>query len=245
MLNLSNRPSVSEVYNVTPSTGSVSGGTEPAINGVGFHTDTRISIGGSSCVVTFTNYTTTICTTSTQQSGMYTVALTSGGISFLQTASFEYSQSSTPQVTGITPSRGQQGQMVTISGTGFSSIAVENIVRVGGSQHEVDTSTETTIQSTLGVNFAGNHEVEVTVSGVGNADGDVSFFYTLEVSSLSPVKGSLAGLNTMTVSGAGFNPNQISITICNRECQLSTTVPTLNEVQSIVPSLSDIEAPCK
>ena len=232
--------SVSEVYNVTPSTGSVLGGTELTINGVGFHTDTQISIGGSSCVVTFTNYTTTICTTSAQQSGTYTIALTSGGISFPQTVSFEYSQSSTPQVTAITPSRGQQGQMVTISGTGFSSISGDNIVRVGGSQCEVDSFNETTLQCALGANFVGNHEVQVTVSGVGNAMGNVPFFYTLEVFSISPVKGSLAGLNTMTVSGVGFNPNQISITICNRECQLSTTVPTLTEVQCIVPSLSDI-----
>ena len=234
--------SVSEVYNVTPSTGSILGGTELTINGVGFHTDTQISIGGSSCVVTFTNYTTTICTTSARESGIYTVAVTSGGISFPQTALFEYSQSSTPQVTGITPSRGQQGQMVTISGTGFSPFSGDNIVRVGGSQCVVDSFNETTIQCTLGANFVGNHEVEVTVSGVGNANGDVSFFYTLEVSSISPVTGSLAGLNTMTVSGVGFNPNQISITICSRECQLSTTVPTLTEVQCIVPSLSDIES---
>ena len=233
--------SVGEVHAVVPSTGSIMGGTEITISGLGFYTNTQVSIGGSSCMVSLSNYTTVTCKTSAHQAGTHTITITSGGMSFPQTVSFEYALSSTPQVAEILPSSGQQGQEATISGSGFSSLAEDNSVMIGGSECVASASSENTIQCTLGANFVGDHELVVSVSGMGDAMGDVDFSYLLEVDSISPTEGSLAGLNTMTVNGKGFDPNQISISVCGNLCQLSTNHPTLTEVECIVPPHSDIE----
>uniref|UniRef100_UPI003AACF14E PKHD1 like 1, tandem duplicate 1 n=1 Tax=Centroberyx gerrardi TaxID=166262 RepID=UPI003AACF14E len=134
---------------------------------------------------------------------------------------FEWSEESTPVVTGISPSQGSHGleTLLTVTGTGFSS---ENAsIMVGRARCQVEQVTDTTQVCRLGRASAGTYPVSVSFPSLGRSrysGGDVlNFTYQLIVSSLSPPSGSVAGGTLLTVTGFGFSRHTV-VTVGSEEC---------------------------
>ncbi|XP_068189914.1 fibrocystin-L-like [Antennarius striatus] len=134
---------------------------------------------------------------------------------------FEWSESSTPVVTGISPSQGSNGlgTLLTVTGTGFNH---ENAsVFVGKAECHVEQFNATALVCRLGSSPAGAHPVLVSFPSVGGASypssGTLSFTYQLIVSSFSPASGSIAGGTLLTVRGFGLGKTA-TVAVGNAEC---------------------------
>ena len=229
------------ITSVTPSAGSVAGGTIITMTGFGFHSDLQqnmVTVGNKNCMVTASSYTSLSCRTSPQPHGMYSLKVTINGV--LASAEYDHCLSKTPTVTSISPNEGQLGNMVVISGTNFSSVISDMTVMIGRSPCAVTMSNETTVKCTLGAGLAGEYPVSVHVSGLGLSLGNVSFRYVLSVSSVSPTQGSFAGQSVLTLNGVGFNPLSIYITVCNRSCLPTSIPPNTTTFTCTLPSFTDL-----
>ena len=246
-----------QVNSVSPMQGSIRGGTIITISGSGFSdvlTENRVRMGEQMCEVIGSSYSTINCSTpdfgangTVSMAISVTVAGTNASVSKRQVEDFEadgfdfdFSLESTPMITSISPSSGQEGDSVTISGSSFINTPSDIIVTIGDSECSVTSSTETSITCTLGQNFVGAFPVKATIAGKGRANGTVTFSYTLRVSGIDPTEGSFAGQNTLTVNGVGFRPTSSFVTICDKQCTPSNTPPSLTSLSCIVPSFAEI-----
>lgn len=107
---------------ISPSSGTIAGGTSVTITGSGFIDVTSVTFGGTAAT-TYTNGSTTTTITATtpaHAAGAVSVIITTadGGTA---TGSFTYT--SAPTITGLTPPSATNGgtQTIQISGTGFGT----------------------------------------------------------------------------------------------------------------------------
>ena len=249
--------SLLRIDGISPLLGSIRGGTKLTISGIGFSdnlSNNSVFIGNSSCQIVESRYTSVSCfTPDLGKEGNYTVAIAvtpatssrqmrkrdangNGDVILI----LEYSKDVTPQIMGIEPMSGQQGDVVIISGHGFTCDASLVSVSFGNSKCNVSFTNETIIICTLGPTYVGSYQVEVVIFDKGKADGQLTFIYTLQVDSFSPINGSFAGQNILTILGVGFNPVSTFITVCNQTCLPSFTQPSLTSIQCIIPSFSHL-----
>ena len=88
------------------------------------------------------------------------------------------------------------GTSISISGTGFSSTLDNNRVTIGRVDCSVTAATTTSITCDVGNGPVGEHKVVVNINSKGagsHSGGDVTFSYTADISSISPITGSLGG----------------------------------------------------
>ncbi|XP_075907773.1 fibrocystin-L-like [Nelusetta ayraudi] len=136
---------------------------------------------------------------------------------------FEWSEGSTPVVTGISPSQGSNGlgTLLVVTGTGFGH---ENAsIHVGDSECHVEQVSNTSQVCRLGSASAGTYPVMVRFPSLGNArysGGSMLYFtYQLIVSSFSPLSGSTAGGTLLTVKGFGFSDNS-TVSVGGQHCHV-------------------------
>ena len=185
---------------IAPRNGSVLGGTAVDISGYGFDVAAPISvtIGNVPCAVRMTSLDSIICVTGSSMAAVSAVVVTIDGFVVSHSGvsiEFEYTMEATPIVTTIAPMNGQPSDMVTLTGERFGMNADLVEVFIGGEPCAVQEVTDTEISCEVGINFGGDHAVEVTVTGEGSAmvsDG-VTFTYNLVIISLSNTSGSIAG----------------------------------------------------
>ena len=230
------------VTSLSPPSGGTQGGTVLTIVGVGFPilpSAVFVTVGNKSCQVLTSSYSVIACTSPPQASGGYPVLVKLGVNVAPAATNFSYSQSLTPNITSISPLSGQQGDNVTITGTLFPMDSSQVFVSFSGSICSVISSSPTSITCTLGPNFAGSYPITVQVVGNGYArpaNTTLQFKYTLIATSVAPSSGSLAGLNTLTIYGVGFNPTSTAVTICGQVCGMASDPPQLTMLGCIVPS---------
>lgn len=232
---------------LVPDTGSILGGTLVTISGYGYNTSSSISviIGSSSCQVTMVTLDTIQCVTSASNPGSAIVTVLDGRSEIPSQGdplSFSFMTDATPLVSAISPENGQMGDVATLFGAGFGSSPDVIEIFIGDEPCEVKELVNTTVVTCeLGVNFAGIHEIQLAVGGVGIAqiDEGVTFTYNLVLTSFSATTGSLAGMNTLLVVGLGFDPSDTTITICDRVCLPTPDVPSVTEIECFVPPASD------
>ena len=233
--------SVAQLTSLNPSTGSVEGGNTIVIMGSGFSSepsDVTVLIGEQNCQVVYSNYSVVHCIVPPIKVRHNTVRVMVNDVVF-PTAPYNYNTAETsPQIASISPTSGQHGDNVTISGELFTTNAVNNVVIIGGIYCITYSTSETEINCTVGPALAGSYQVNVLVTGVGFAVGDTNFLYVLRVSTVSPMQGSFAGKNTLTVSGVGFEPASTFITICNQSCIPTNDPPSLTMLNCEVPSFT-------
>lgn len=118
---------------------------------------------------------------------------------------FKYSPTSTPMVDLISPSSARSGDSIEIRGSGFSQKLEEIYITFGDVECQVTSSTETTIHCTLSESFAGPKPLYLQVSSRGTANTTgIVLDYSLELVSINPSEGSIAGGTLVTISGLGF-----------------------------------------
>jgi len=235
------------VTSLSPSQGSVFGETAVTLSGYGLSgslEDISVSIGNRDCEVISATHEEVVCiTTPCTEGGLYDVTITDrlfpGSLVLTDGILYEYSFQRTPNVTGISPSTGSSGEVVVITGVGLMTNITNNVsVTVGGMPCVVQGSVNSsTLECRLGLNFAGRHPVKMLVPGLGSSNTNVLFKQEMVVTSISNTSGSLAGGNILKIEGSGFDPSNLSITICGLECSQISFPPTLSALECVVPSV--------
>jgi len=201
------------ITSISPTNGSVGGGTAVTIRGTGFIRSSastlRIFFGNTSVSsYTLVNDTTitTISPASTTGSVDVTVSI-DGAIS--NAVSYYYGN---PTLTSLSPTNGavSGGTSVTISGTGFTSditsvlfgsLSATNIVYINA----------TTI-TVVSPSASATGSVNVTVSISGAISNVVTYYYgNPTLTSISPTNGSIGGGTSVTIRGTGFTSNITSL----------------------------------
>ena len=230
-----------EVTSITPATGSTEGGTILTISGYGFSSQMSnnvVLIGNLSCQIIYSNYSTIQCITPPQGSTEnYNVTIITNYISININNTY-YNYGDTPEIIAIDPTSGQVGDNVTITGSLFSNTTTDNIVTIGSANCFVYAASESEIKCTLGGALVGTHVVDVLVYNIGTASGSVSFEYILTVSTLSPMQGSFAGKNILTIYGAGFEPATTFVTICDQLCKPTNNPPSFTILECEIPAFT-------
>lgn len=119
---------------------------------------------------------------------------------------FIYGRDLNPMATSITPTTVTNGDSVTIIGSRFSVVAMENIVKFGDVSCDITSSTATMITCTLGAGQFGQKplSIEVLNYGIASIANDLYINYTMSLAHVIPTSGSVAGGSIITITGYGF-----------------------------------------
>ncbi|XP_035686784.1 fibrocystin-L-like [Branchiostoma floridae] len=221
------------IDSMSPTEGSLAGGTTLTITGNGFDSDTEITMDGEICEILSVNLSTVTCITpaaTNENDHQVQVSVVSNGQAY-PPQDFTYRSTLTPNVAGINPAVATSGTLVTITGSGFGQTTGDNEVSIDGAPCVVDSSSDTEIVCTLGDHVAGSdYTVDVTVVSKGMARSGVTFSYELSLLTVTPSTGSFGGGRTLTLTGTGFAENA-TVTVCGHPCPISSVVPNLIECE--------------
>ena len=117
--------------------------------------------------------------------------------------SFFFSANTTPIVDFISPSSGQAGTIINITGSDFSPSVTS--VTIGDVPCYIMDYNDSFISCMAGTNTAGTYDVYVSIESKGFAMSNVTFEYTLTIDSmLEYSNGSIGGGTVVTIHGEGF-----------------------------------------
>ena len=139
-------------------------------------------------------------------------------------------------VSAITPSTGQGGGTVAITGSGFSTDDTKLNIHIANTSCTVMTSNDTQLQCRLAGHAAGRYDVIVHVDGKGYAAykeaTPVQFTYDITMETVHPRESSFGGGRIVTIRGNGFDSSTV-VKICENICVLKKS--TFNELNCEVP----------
>lgn len=226
------------ITSVSPSSGSVLGGTIVTITGLNFTGATSVSFGGSQCVISSNSGTVIVCTTTAHTSGLVEVIIsTPQGQNTTTGSQNDFLYTGGPTVTDLSPNAGPASgnTIVTITGTNFTASGM--VVRFGTTSAVFTYIDSTTIVAVAPAHTAGTVDVTVTTAAgtsptAGTAD---DFTYTGAlipvVSAVSPNSGPIG--TTVSITGSGFT-GATSVTFggvsatftVNSDGQITASVPS-------------------
>jgi hypothetical protein len=225
-------PAQPTVTSVTPSNGTIAGGSAVTINGTNFvQGQTSVSFGGQQATSVVVNGTGTAITalTPAHAFGAVDVLVTTPGFSATGTGFYTYivlppDTPPPPTVTGISPGTGTTlgGTSVIISGTNFTGTPQVTIGGIPATGVTVVTvANVTTIKATTPAHAAGVTDVVVTTTA-GSATGSAIYTYATpalpppppapSIASISPNTGTTAGGTSVVISGTNLT-GATSVTI--------------------------------
>ena len=225
------------IISISPTGGSLTGGTLLTINGTGFLNTTAITIGTLPCTNSFTYYSPNKITCMTPNpspvSGFANVKVQNfDGQNFILSNGFEYRAN--PTITGLSVIGGPiyGGTNLMITGTGFASGAVAAVNGVACLNNGYMSSTSYSCITPSGV--AGS-AVGVTITNPGPQAFTLPNSYTYRlaptVTSVSPLSGPTSGGTLLTINGTGFLPGltttvTIGASTCSGVSVVSSTTTT-------------------
>ncbi|MFQ5642381.1 MAG: IPT/TIG domain-containing protein, partial [Thiogranum sp.] len=189
---------------ITPSSGSVDGGTPVTITGAYFASDVSIDFDGTSAAgVTFVDSNTVTAVTPPGISGQVSVDLNIGGGTGYASTTFTYID---PAIASVVPNSGPEsgGTAVTISGTLFDPSATVEFDGISATSVTVVDSNTITATTPAGAGV-----VDVTVTTVNSqAVLGLGFTYIAtpppQVSGVTPQSGDSNGGLPITITGTDF-----------------------------------------
>ena len=215
---------------ITPSIGSMAGGTDLVINGGGFYNemgndDILVTVGGYPCPITSYDFNSITCTTGPYHQDEtldVAVSINSRNSECIIPCTFMYSSSATPHIQNVSPADVTGNTQITITGDGFGTDTTQISVKAGDEVFVVTQVTDTTITCDIPSLPVGVHDLKVNVRGKGNTADQVSINSQLIVTGISPSEGSTEGGTSITVNGSGFNATDISVQIGSEECSVDS-----------------------
>ncbi|XP_041373046.1 fibrocystin-L-like isoform X2 [Gigantopelta aegis] len=209
---------LSAITSISPTSGSIGGGTTLTITGYGFTSDAVPKVNNVVCKLTTTpTPSQIICitppsTSSTTVSVDVTVSQASSELT--SPTQFEYNLASTAIITQLSTmsSSVEGGNTLTITGTGLgASPNPSQPVTIGGNVATVTSYSDTAVVVTLPSNPPGSYPVLLQIGTNGYADRQINsigdIVYDLKVTNIYPDAGSLYGGTKVTLSGVGFSTN--------------------------------------
>ncbi|XP_041477742.1 fibrocystin-L-like isoform X1 [Lytechinus variegatus] len=233
-----------DLTSVSPSRGSTAGGTVVTIDGHGFGDDMEVTVAGRDCDIISVSYDTISCTVQSEPSGQgSSVSISTNGESATLDNVFTLDESITPVISSISPTESSVagGSNLTIEGSQLGESG--GTVTVGDKDCEILSQTNTTIVCVLPDQAYGDHNVFVSISGVGYAKKESEstntvVTYALVVTSVSPLLGSLFGGTTITVTGNGFgtSASETEVLINDKICEVTSITDDL--LTCVTPEIS-------
>ena len=118
---------------------------------------------------------------------------------------FSYFPAATPTVSSINTTSAKSGDCIEIYGSLLSQQPEDTYVQFGDAECQVIFSSNETIQCILSDSFTGPKALSLYTSSRGKADSNgIVLQYQLELESISPSEGSIAGGTQVTINGHGF-----------------------------------------
>jgi hypothetical protein len=197
---------------ITPTSGSVAGGTLVTVLGSGFTGASAINF-GTSAAVTFTvlsdSALTAVAPSGTAGQVDVTVVTPSGTSATGAADKFTYTSVNAPTVTGVSPSSGSTGggAVVIVTGTGFSTATAVSFGNYPATSYTINSDTQ--ITATAPAQAAATVDVTVSdpagTSATGTAD---QFTYNAAtgpaVTAINPTTGPTGGGTNVAITGSGF-----------------------------------------
>jgi len=238
---------VPDIKSMTPTSGSVNGGTQVTLTGAGFDSDGGVEyvVAGTlhyltSLKVVSEDEVTGVVPASTKAEAVTVVVVMKGqsgqrppGVAS-PPEPFTY-ESGTPTVASISPSSGPTagGSAVTIEGSGFVKGAT---VKIGGKASSVTVRSESEITAVTPSGSAGSDEV-VVGDERGSSSGGPRYTFLAPippaVGSITPAEGSTHGGTDVTIEGSGFVKGA-TVRIGGKAS--SVTVRSETEITAVTPS---------
>jgi hypothetical protein len=226
------------VTGVSPSSGPLSGGSTVTITGTNLAYPTAVKFGGYLATI-LTNSSTTITVTppSSVSGGTVDITVTTAGGTSATSSADQYTFSSLPTVTSVSPSSGplSSGPTVTITGT---SLAYPTSVTFGSYLATILTNSSTTITVTPPSGSAGTVNVQVTTAGgtsaISSAD-QYTYLAAPTFSGISPLSGPTSGSQSVTITGTNFVTGGTTVTI-GGHAATSVSVSDSTTLTAVTPS---------
>ena len=211
--------SAPKINGLSSASGSTAGGYALTLSGADFSATARVTIGGVAATITSQSATSITFTVPARAAGPVNVIVTNtdGG---LATAAFNYEAPVVvvvaPTISAISPGSGnvKGGELVTISGTGFTAGAV---VRIGASlASSVTVVNSSTITAVVPAGSVGTANVSVTNTDGGRAIGFYLYIADAKVTTEPTDNSQPAALVTTKNVTIGFKVGQSNLTAAQR-----------------------------
>ncbi len=198
-------PPAPTVTSVAPTIGNTSGGTSVVITGTNFTGATAVTFGGTSASFTVVNATTINATTPAHAAGVVNAVVTTPSGSGTGNNLFTYAVPE-PSVTTVSPNSGPTtgGTSITINGSNFTGATAVTFGGTAAASFTVLSANQ--ITATTPAHAAGLVNVVVTTpSGTGTASNAFTFVTGAPtVTSVAPNSGSTVGGTSVTVTGTNL-----------------------------------------
>jgi large repetitive protein len=198
------------VTSITPTSGSVAGGTTVTITGTGFTSASTVRFGTTAGTsMTFVSDTQITIRSPARAAGLVDIRVTTVGGTSAIVAADQFTYFAVPVITSLSPNSGPSsgGTLVTITGTGFTNTSAVSFGGTAGTGMNFVSATQITVLSPPSVSGG---TVDVRITTIGGTSAIVAadrFTYTgfvPTITSLSPSSGTRSGGTTVTITGTGF-----------------------------------------
>ncbi len=213
------------ITDISSSSGSTLGGNTVTITGTNFTGATSVTFDGLAATsLNVVNSTTITCITPARTSaGTVDVIVTTGGGP--STAYSQFTYITPPNITSISQLTGSTtgGTSVTITGTNFTGAT--SVTFGGSAATSIDVVNSTTITCITPAHSAGAVNVIVTtIGGPSSAFSSFTYITPPNITAISPLVGSTAGGNSITITGTNFT-GETSVTF---DGLAATTISVVN-----------------
>ena len=189
---------VLKIYSYTPSSGVE--GDEISISGVCFSNKAdrnAVTINGKQATVLSATDTKLTVALPDNPQGQYPFVVTVDGKT-AEGPMFTYLKKPELTVTAIAPSFGPAGTEITVTGTCFSAVPLENTVTLNGVQATVTSATATELKVTVPDNPLGTYAVKVTVGGKSVDGPDFTYIPVQKTYTVKTISGTAGRASSST-----------------------------------------------
>ena len=200
-------PPLPAVTAVSPTVGGTGGGTSVTLTGANFIGVTSVGFGTKNATSFTVNSSTRVTATSpSETAGTVDITVVTSNGTSATSAADQFTYLARPTVTGVSPNQGPTagGASVTITGTGFISVAA---VKFGSATATFTVNSPTSLTATAPAGNSGTVDITVTTPGGTSSSGSADRYTYVSlpsVSSLIPSSGRLAGGTTVFILGSNF-----------------------------------------